>query len=177
MVDSVPYAASPSNGATGADNSVGKDTLTVQQLENAAKAAQHGTGPYLESGSSREGEGTGGGHGVEFSTLSIIGLAYAILNSWTAMAASLSVALPSGGTTAVLWGIVVACIGNLGTAASLAEICHVYTTCSCPLIPPDTTILTFPTPTAGGQYHFAFILSPVSIRDDLKMVWGLMLLL
>lgn len=56
----------------GTDNPPVKDTLTVQQLENAAKAAQHGTGPYLESGSFGEGEGTVGGHGVEFSTLSIM---------------------------------------------------------------------------------------------------------
>lgn len=32
-----------------------------------------------------------------FSPLSMIGFAFAILNSWTALSASLSVALPSGG--------------------------------------------------------------------------------
>lgn len=40
-----------------------------------------------------------------FSLLSMLGLAFAILNSWTALAASLSVALPSGGPTSVLWGL------------------------------------------------------------------------
>jgi len=37
------------------------------------------------------------------------------------MAASLSVALPSGGPTAVIWGIVPSFIGNLAMAASMAE--------------------------------------------------------
>ena len=74
----------------------------------------------------------------------LVGLAYAILNSWTAMATSLSVALPSGGPTAVIWGIVPSFIGNLAMAASMAEICHVY-------------------PTAGGQYHWSAILSPAKM--------------
>jgi hypothetical protein len=41
-----------------------------------------------------------------FSPLSMLGLAFAILNSWTALAASLSLALPSGGPVSVLWGLV-----------------------------------------------------------------------
>ena len=56
-----------------------------------------------------------------FSMLSMLGLAFAILNSWTALAASLSLALPSGGATSVLWGLVTAGICNLCLAASLAE--------------------------------------------------------
>ena len=39
-----------------------------------------------------------------FSPLAMLGLAFAILNSWTALATSLSLALPSGGPTSVLWG-------------------------------------------------------------------------
>ena len=41
-----------------------------------------------------------------FSPLAMLGLAFAILNSWTALAASLSLALPSGGPTSVLWGLI-----------------------------------------------------------------------
>ncbi|KDE07444.1 hypothetical protein MVLG_02310 [Microbotryum lychnidis-dioicae p1A1 Lamole] len=76
-----------------------------------------------------------------FSRLALIGLAYAILNSWTAMAASISVALPSGGTSVVLWGIPISFLGSFATAISLAEICHVY-------------------PSSGGQYHWVALLSP-----------------
>lgn len=75
-----------------------------------------------------------------FSLLSMLGLAFAILNSWTALAASMSLALPSGGPSAVLWGLITAGIFNLALAASLAEFMSAY-------------------PTAGGQYHWAAIVS------------------
>lgn len=78
------------------------------------------------------------GHAPElsrkFSSLSMLGLAFAILNSWTALAASLSLALPSGGPTSVIWGLVTAGICNLCLAASLAEFLSAW-------------------PTAGGQYR------------------------
>ena len=62
-------------------------------------------------------------------------MSFAILNSWTALSASLSLALPSGGSTSVIWGLVTAGICNLCLAASLAEFLSAY-------------------PTAGGQYHW-----------------------
>lgn len=67
-----------------------------------------------------------------FSLLSMLGLAFAILNSWTALSSSLSLALPSGGSTSVIWGLLTAGICNLALAASLAEFLSAY-------------------PTAGGQ--------------------------
>ncbi len=67
-----------------------------------------------------------------FSPLSMLGLAFAILNSWTALSASLSLALPSGGPTSVIWGLITAGVCNLCLAASLAEFLSAY-------------------PTAGGQ--------------------------
>jgi amino acid permease (GABA permease) len=70
-----------------------------------------------------------------FTPLSMLGLAFAILNSWTALSASLSLALPSGGSTSVVWGLVTAGVCNLCLAASLAEFLSAY-------------------PTAGGQYHW-----------------------
>lgn len=70
----------------------------------------------------------------------MLGLAFAILNSWTALSASLSLALPSGGPTSVLWGLITAGICNLCLAASLAEFLSAY-------------------PTAGGQYHWVAVIS------------------
>jgi choline transport protein len=61
-----------------------------------------------------------------FSMLSMLGLAFAILNSWTALSASLSLALPSGGPTSVIWGLVTAGVCNLCLAASLAEFLSAY---------------------------------------------------
>ena len=52
-----------------------------------------------------------------FSFLSMLGLAFAVLNSWTALAASISLALPSGGSSAVVWGLVVACLLYTSDAA------------------------------------------------------------
>ncbi|OCK76420.1 amino acid permease [Lepidopterella palustris CBS 459.81] len=75
-----------------------------------------------------------------FSPLAMLGLAFAILNSWTALSASLSLALPSGGPTSVVWGLVTAGICNLCLAASLAEFLSAY-------------------PTAGGQYHWVAVIS------------------
>lgn len=75
-----------------------------------------------------------------FSMFSMLGLAFAILNSWTALSASLSLALPSGGSTSILWGLITAGICNLCLAASLAEFLSAY-------------------PTAGGQYHWVAIIS------------------
>jgi len=75
-----------------------------------------------------------------FSPLSMLGLAFAILNSWTALSTSLNLALPSGGASAVLWGLLTAGICNLLLAASLAEFLSAY-------------------PTAGGQYHWVALIS------------------
>jgi len=75
-----------------------------------------------------------------FSPLAMLGLAFAILNSWTALSASLSLALPSGGPTSVIWGLVTAGICNMCLAASMAEFLSAY-------------------PTAGGQYHWVAVIS------------------
>lgn len=76
-----------------------------------------------------------------FSMISMLGLAFAILNTWTALSASLSLALPSGGPSAAVWGLITAGVFNLALAASLAEFLSAY-------------------PTAGGQYHWAAIVAP-----------------
>lgn len=75
-----------------------------------------------------------------FSMISMLGLAFAILNTWTALSASLNLALPSGGPSAIIWGLITAGIFNLCLAASMAEFLSAY-------------------PTAGGQYHWAAIIS------------------
>ncbi|KAK3047318.1 hypothetical protein LTR09_011308 [Extremus antarcticus] len=89
----------------------------------------------------------------QFSRWTMLGLSFAILNSWTALAASLSLALPSGGPIAVIWGLVTAGICNFSLAASLAEMLSAF-------------------PTAGGQYHWAYMLSPPSIKRGVAWVTG-----
>ncbi|CEQ42615.1 SPOSA6832_04457 [Sporobolomyces salmonicolor] len=85
--------------------------------------------------------------------LAMVGLAYAILNSWVAMAASLNLSLPSGGPVATLWGLVISAIGNISMAASLAEICHVF-------------------PSSGGPYHWSAILSPPRYANVISWCCG-----
>ena len=88
-----------------------------------------------------------------FSMLSMLGLAFAILNSWTALAASLNLALPSGGPSAVVWGLITAGCFNLCLAASMAEFISAY-------------------PTAGGQYHWAAIISWKGASRGISWVTG-----
>ncbi|EPE32742.1 hypothetical protein GLAREA_07876 [Glarea lozoyensis ATCC 20868] len=97
------------------------------------------------------------GHKAElnrnFSPLAMLGLAFAILNSWTALSASLSLALPSGGSTSVLWGLITAGICNLSLAVSLAEFLSAY-------------------PTAGGQYHWVAVITPKKWMALLSWITG-----
>ncbi|KAJ5141720.1 hypothetical protein N7526_002715 [Penicillium atrosanguineum] len=76
----------------------------------------------------------------QFSTWAMLGLAFAVLNSWTALSASLSISLTSGGSTSVIWGLVTAGFCNLCIATSLAEFLSAY-------------------PTAGGQYHWVAVIA------------------
>ncbi|KAF2138141.1 uncharacterized protein K452DRAFT_321488 [Aplosporella prunicola CBS 121167] len=89
----------------------------------------------------------------QFSFISMLGLAFAILNSWTALSASLSLALPSGGATSVIWGLITAGICNLALAASLAEFLSAY-------------------PTAGGQYHWVAVVSWKAWVPSLSWITG-----
>lgn len=97
------------------------------------------------------------GHKTElkrnFSMVSMLGLAFAILNSWTALSASLSLALPSGGATSVLWGLITAGVCNLCLAASLAEFLSAY-------------------PTAGGQYHWVAVIAWKNWVPSLSWITG-----
>lgn len=113
-----------------------------------------------------------------FSFISMLGLAFAILvrvsplslsphllflrqsnhyplpqNTWTALAASLTLALPSGGPSSVIWGLVTAAICNLCLASSLAEFLSAY-------------------PTSAGQYHWAAIVSPTPWVPIVSWVTG-----
>ncbi|KAL3432288.1 amino acid/polyamine transporter I [Aspergillus tetrazonus] len=95
------------------------------------------------------------GHKAElkrnFSMLSMLGLAFAILNSWTALSTSLNLSLPSGGCTSVVWGLVTAGVCNICTAASLAEFLSAW-------------------PTAGGQYHWVAGSIIVSWKRQMPML-------
>ncbi|PNS21597.1 Choline transport protein [Sphaceloma murrayae] len=89
----------------------------------------------------------------QFSPLAMLGLAFTILNTWTALAGSFSLALPSGGSVSVVWGFFAGGICNLCLAASLAEFLSAY-------------------PTAGGQYHWVAVIAPPKWRPLLSYITG-----
>jgi amino acid transporter len=68
-----------------------------------------------------------------FSPFAMLGLAFAVLNPWVALSASLPLALPNGGPSAVIWGLVTSGVCHMCLALSLAEFLSAH-------------------PDAGGQY-------------------------
>ncbi|KAI5465059.1 amino acid/polyamine transporter I [Mariannaea sp. PMI_226] len=73
------------------------------------------------------------------STLTMVAMAFAILNTWIALAGSIAYILPSGGPVSFTWGFLFCVLCNLALAASLGELAAIW-------------------PTAGGQYHFMYAL-------------------
>ncbi|KAI1465941.1 amino acid transporter [Daldinia caldariorum] len=73
------------------------------------------------------------------SRLTMVALTFAILNTWIALAGSIGLVLPSGGSVSFLYGFVFCVLCNLALAASLGEMAAIW-------------------PTAGGQYHFVYAL-------------------
>ncbi|KAJ1026696.1 hypothetical protein NDA16_002294 [Ustilago loliicola] len=80
-----------------------------------------------------------------FSTFALVGLSFAILNSWTAACAAINLALGAGGPVGVVYGLLVGTLCASTIALSLAELCHIF-------------------PSTGGQYHWAYAMTPKSYR-------------
>ncbi|OAQ65313.1 choline transport protein [Pochonia chlamydosporia 170] len=87
------------------------------------------------------------------STLSTLAMAFAILNTWIALAGSIGLILPSGGSVAFLYGFIFCVLCCLCVAASLGEMSAIW-------------------PTAGGQYHFVFALSSEKTKLPLSFAVG-----
>jgi choline transport protein len=107
-----------------------------------------------------------------FSPLSMLGLAFAILNSWTALSASMGLALPSGGATSVLWGLVTAGVCNLCLAASLAEFLSAYPTVRIICLQSHPVHAANNISQAGGQYHWVAVISWKSWVPILSWITG-----
>lgn len=113
-----------------ADPSHASDTMKGGPVSDDALLASMGHSPSFKR---------------QFSKWSMLGLSFAILNTWAALGAGLPFALPSGGPVAVLYGLVLAGFSSLCLAASLAEFLSAY-------------------PTAGGQYHWVAVIAPESLK-------------
>ncbi|KAH8889439.1 amino acid transporter [Thozetella sp. PMI_491] len=87
------------------------------------------------------------------SRLTMIAMTFAILNTWIALAGSIGLVLPSGGSVAFLYGFIFCVLCNLALAASLGEMAAIW-------------------PTAGGQYHFVYALASDKWKNILSFWVG-----
>jgi choline transport protein len=88
-----------------------------------------------------------------FTIWSMLAFSSCLLGTWEGLSFTLISALQSGGPASLMYGLLLAWVGTLSNAASLAEISSIY-------------------PTAGGQYHWAYCLSPPSIRVFASYIVG-----
>ncbi|KAF4971710.1 hypothetical protein FSARC_1509 [Fusarium sarcochroum] len=78
-----------------------------------------------------------------FSLTSMLALCVSLMATWEALCSTMATGLVSGGPVSLVYGAIVAAIGSICSALSLAELASTY-------------------PTAGGQYHFVAHLSSKS---------------
>ncbi|KAI1024893.1 hypothetical protein LB504_009690 [Fusarium proliferatum] len=80
-----------------------------------------------------------------FSLTAMVATCVNLMATWEALSSTLAAGLVSGGAVSLVYGVIVAFVGSLCSASSLAELASSY-------------------PTAGGQYHFVAKLSPKTSR-------------
>jgi len=88
-----------------------------------------------------------------FTFWSMFAFSSCLLGTWEGISLTLISALQSGGPASLMYGFLLAWLGTLSNVASLAEISSIY-------------------PTAGGQYHWTYHLSPPSIRTFTSYIVG-----
>ncbi|KAI0205836.1 choline transport protein [Astrocystis sublimbata] len=98
--------------------------------------------------------GTGEGRlQPRLSRLTMVALTFAILNTWIALAGSIGLVLPSGGSVSFLYGFIFCVLCNFCLVASLGELAAIW-------------------PTAGGQYHFVYALCTEKWRTPMSFWVG-----
>ncbi|OCF39128.1 hypothetical protein I317_07069 [Kwoniella heveanensis CBS 569] len=90
-----------------------------------------------------------------FNFWSVFSLAFSCINSWVVLVLGLSAGLTSGGPTAIVWGFVYGTSCTMATVLSHGEMFAVF-------------------PTAGGQYHWAAMLSPRRSRAAISWATGML---
>ncbi|KAK1573526.1 amino acid permease [Colletotrichum navitas] len=88
-----------------------------------------------------------------FSKLTMIGMAFAILNTWISLAGSIGFVMPSGGSVSFVYGFIFCVLCNVCLSASVGELASIY-------------------PTAGGQYHYAYALSTQKWKKRMSFFVG-----
>lgn len=88
------------------------------------------------------------------SNWSILAIGYNTSSSWIGLAISMTVAIASGGSVTLIYGVIIVYIIMFFVGLTLAELATVY-------------------PTAGGQYHFTSILAPTRWSRSISYCCGL----
>jgi choline transport protein len=88
-----------------------------------------------------------------FGLLGMIGFAFSIVTSWTALGGVLIVGVQSGGPPVMIYSWIGVSIFGLAVAYSMAEMCSAY-------------------PLAGGQYSWVAVIAPPSIARGMSWVTG-----
>lgn len=88
-----------------------------------------------------------------FGLLGMVGFAFSIVTSWTALGGVLIVGVESGGPPVMIYSWIGVSVFGLAVAYSMAEMCSAY-------------------PLAGGQYSWVAILAPPSIARGMSYVCG-----
>ncbi|KAE9572125.1 Choline transport protein [Colletotrichum fructicola] len=88
-----------------------------------------------------------------FSKITMVGMAFAILNTWISLAGSIGLVMPSGGSVSFVYGFIFCVLCNIALSASVGELASLY-------------------PTAGGQYHYAYALSTRKWKKSMSFFVG-----
>ncbi|KAM5376442.1 hypothetical protein ACJZ2D_005496 [Fusarium nematophilum] len=88
-----------------------------------------------------------------FSKITMIGMAFAILNTWISLAGSLGLVMPSGGSVSFIYGFIFCVLCNICLSASVGELASRW-------------------PTAGGQYHHAYALATEKWKNLMSFLVG-----
>lgn len=88
-----------------------------------------------------------------FSKWTLLGICFALTNSWFGVSASLITGINSGGPVVTVYGIVIITFINGCVAVSLAELISAF-------------------PNSGGQYFWASVLAPAEYADVLAYTTG-----
>jgi len=88
-----------------------------------------------------------------FSKWSLLGICFALTNSWFGISASLVTGISSGGPVVTVYGIIIVTLINGCVAVSLAELISAF-------------------PNSGGQYFWASVLAPAEWSNVLAYYTG-----